>query len=145
MMGKMSRAALGERSLEPGRYRHFKGGEYQVLGVARHTETHEVVVLYCPIEEPGIVWARPIEMFTEEVQRPGGTLPRFRLTGAPSRTSRVGLVWRALGGLERLARLADHTVRGFAARRDFEIAATGPGVRHPTAHPIRRRNTQRSP
>jgi hypothetical protein len=63
--------------LEPGRYRHFKGGEYEVVFVGRHTETDEEVVVYFSADEPDEVWVRPVDMFLEPVKRPEGWLPRF--------------------------------------------------------------------
>lgn len=63
--------------LRPGRYRHFKGNEYEVLGVARHSETHEPVVVYRPLYGEGGLWVRPLAMFTETVVRDGKPVPRF--------------------------------------------------------------------
>ena len=62
----------------PGRYRHFKGAEYEVLGTARHSETEEVLVVYRPVaaKDDGL-WVRPLEMFTETVEHEGRTVPRF--------------------------------------------------------------------
>ena len=69
-------------SLPLGRYRHYKGNEYTVLGVARHSETREVVVVYrAEYGERGI-WARPLEMFRETVTVAGQTVPRFQHVGA---------------------------------------------------------------
>lgn len=65
--------------LSPGRYQHYKGGEYQVLGVARHSETDERVVVYRPLYGEGALWVRPLTMFTETVEVAGETIPRFRL------------------------------------------------------------------
>lgn len=62
---------------EPGRYRHFKGGEYELLVVARHSETEEWLVVYRSVEDPGKTWVRPLEMFSGLVERPEGTFPRF--------------------------------------------------------------------
>jgi hypothetical protein len=89
---------------EPGRYRHFKGSEYEVLSVARHTETGDLVVVYCPVHDPDTVWVRPLEMFTGSVERPDGEHPRFEptSTGAASGPPSAPLVWptiRALGWL----------------------------------------------
>jgi hypothetical protein len=61
----------------PGRYRHFKGGEYDLLRVARHTETDELLAVYCSVEDPTTTWVRPLEMFSDVVKRPEGTFPRF--------------------------------------------------------------------
>jgi hypothetical protein len=63
--------------LTPGRYRHFKGNEYEVIGVAQHSETHEELVVYRPLYGDGGLWVRPLAMFTETVTRDGKAMPRF--------------------------------------------------------------------
>ena len=63
--------------IEPGRYRHFKGNEYEVIGVARHSETHEPLVVYRPLYGDGGLWVRPLAMFLEPVDRDGYSGPRF--------------------------------------------------------------------
>lgn len=68
--------------LAPGRYRHHKGGEYEVLGVARHSETLEAVVLYRPLYNDSGWWVRPYAMFTGEVVVDGRPQPRFAFVGA---------------------------------------------------------------
>ena len=65
------------RELAPGRYRHYKGGEYQVIGVARHSETEEELVVYRPLYGEGSLWVRPLAMFIESVERDGESVPRF--------------------------------------------------------------------
>ncbi|MGE4440315.1 MAG: DUF1653 domain-containing protein [Desulfomicrobium sp.] len=65
--------------LRPGRYRHFKGGEYEVLGVARHSEGLEDMVVYRPLYNDTGLWVRPLSMFMETVERNGKTQPRFSL------------------------------------------------------------------
>lgn len=65
--------------LRPGRYRHFKGGEYEVLGVARHSEGLEDMVVYRPLYNDTGLWVRPLSMFMETVERDGKTQPRFSL------------------------------------------------------------------
>ena len=65
----------------PGRYRHFKGGEYEVLGVARHSETDERVVVYRPLYGDGGLWVRPLAMFLETVEHAGRTISRFTYLG----------------------------------------------------------------
>jgi len=60
-----------------GRYRHYKGGEYEVLGVARHSESHEPLVVYRPLYGDGGWWVRPHAMFFEEVEVDGARRPRF--------------------------------------------------------------------
>jgi len=67
--------------LELGKYRHFKGGEYQVHGVATHSETGDQLVVYTPLYGEGGLWVRPITMFTETVEREGETRPRFLFVG----------------------------------------------------------------
>ncbi|MBU4569914.1 MAG: DUF1653 domain-containing protein [Desulfomicrobium sp.] len=64
-------------ALRPGRYRHFKGGEYEVLGVARHSEGLEDMVVYRPLYNDTGLWVRPLSMFTEQVECNGKTEPRF--------------------------------------------------------------------
>ena len=64
-------------ALRPGRYRHFKGGEYEVLGVARHSEGLEDMVVYRPLYNDSGLWVRPLSMFTETVERDGKTQARF--------------------------------------------------------------------
>lgn len=65
--------------LKPGRYRHYKGGEYQVIDVARHSETEEEMVVYRPLYGAGGLWVRPLDMFIESVEKEGETVPRFTL------------------------------------------------------------------
>ena len=63
-----------------GIYEHFKGGRYEVIGVARHSETLEEMVVYRNLDDHGL-WVRPIKMFLEEVERDGKKMPRFRYVG----------------------------------------------------------------
>lgn len=64
-----------------GRYRHFKGGEYEVLGVARHSETGEDMVVYRPLYGERALWVRPAAMWEETVEREGKTFVRFIYIG----------------------------------------------------------------
>jgi hypothetical protein len=73
-----------ESHLLPGRYRHFKGGEYEVLGVATHSETHEPMVVYRPLYNETGMWVRPLAMFLETVVHEGRTVPRFEFLGEMS-------------------------------------------------------------
>ncbi len=68
-------------TLKPGRYRHFKGKDYEVLGVARHSEGQEDMVVYRPLYGESGLWVRPLSMFVEEVERDGVRRPRFRFIG----------------------------------------------------------------
>ena len=63
--------------VRPGRYRHFKGNEYQVLGVARHSETEEEMVVYRALYGERGLWVRPAAMWCETVERDGYHGPRF--------------------------------------------------------------------
>lgn len=67
--------------LLPGRYRHYKGGEYLVVGVARHSETEEELVVYRPDYGDRGLWVRPLAMFQESVLVAGVEQPRFRYVG----------------------------------------------------------------
>jgi hypothetical protein len=60
-----------------GRYRHYKGGEYEVIGVARHSETLEAVVVYRPLYNDSGLWVRPHAMFFGEVEIDGCRVQRF--------------------------------------------------------------------
>jgi hypothetical protein len=64
-------------ALRPGRYRHFKGGEYQVIDIALHSETGEEMVLYRPLYGESKLWVRPLYMFIEQVEKEGVKIPRF--------------------------------------------------------------------
>lgn len=68
-----------------GRYRHDKGGEYEVLGVARHSETLEPLVVYRPLRGDGSLWVRPHAMFFGSLEVDGQTRPRFEPIGGPPR------------------------------------------------------------
>ena len=65
-------------TVKPGRYRHFKGNEYEVIGTARHSETLEEMVVYRALYGDGGLWVRPAAMWTEQVERDGYRSPRFR-------------------------------------------------------------------
>ena len=65
--------------LKPGIYRHYKGKEYKVYFIAKHSETLEQLVVYKTLyeNEAGKYWVRPLEMFMETVERDGKVMPRF--------------------------------------------------------------------
>lgn len=68
-------------SLQMGKYRHYKGGEYDVIGVARHSETEEEMVVYRPQYGERGLWVRPLGMFIETVTVDGKEVPRFDYIG----------------------------------------------------------------
>ena len=61
----------------PGKYRHYKGNEYEVIAIGTHTETNEKFVVYKALYGAGEVWLRPLDMFRESVTIEGKTIPRF--------------------------------------------------------------------
>jgi len=64
-----------------GRYRHYKGGEYEVIGIARHSETQEPLVVYRPLYNDSGLWVRPHAMFFESVEVNGRVQRRFVWVG----------------------------------------------------------------
>ena len=66
--------------IKPGKYRHFKGNEYEVLGVAKHSETLEPMVVYRALYGEGGLWVRPMSMWSETVEHEGKTVLRFTPT-----------------------------------------------------------------
>jgi len=65
------------QTISPGRYRHYKGRDYEVIGVARHSETEESLVVYRCLYGDHSLWVRPLSMFRETVQVAGEDVPRF--------------------------------------------------------------------
>jgi hypothetical protein len=68
-------------TISPGRYRHYKGNEYTVVGTARHSETLEVMVVYRQEYGDHGLWVRPKQMFLEVVEVDGQAVPRFQYLG----------------------------------------------------------------
>ena len=68
-------------SIKPGRYRHFKGNEYEVIGLARHSETQEEMVVYRALYGDFGLWVRPVSMWNETVEHDGKTFRRFTYIG----------------------------------------------------------------
>jgi hypothetical protein len=73
-----SRAVPPLPAIEPGLYQHYKGPQYKVLGVVRHSETLEALVLYHPVEGDQALWVRPWAMFTGQIEVNGVHMPRFK-------------------------------------------------------------------
>lgn len=65
------------KNVKKGRYRHFKGTEYEVLGVSTHSETGEKLVIYMSVDGKETLWARPYDMFIDVVEHNGKTVNRF--------------------------------------------------------------------
>lgn len=66
-----------KNAIKPGKYLHFKGNEYEVIDVARHSETLEPLVVYRALYGEGAVWVRPADMWLDMVERDGRIMPRF--------------------------------------------------------------------
>lgn len=64
-------------TIQPGRYRHYKGHLYEVIDVARHSETEEQLVVYRCLRDDNSLWVRPLAMFLESVDVAGQDVPRF--------------------------------------------------------------------
>ena len=67
--------------LKLGKYRHFKGNEYEVVGIATHSESMEPMVVYRALYGEREFWVRPLSMWTETVERDGYCGPRFQYIG----------------------------------------------------------------
>ena len=80
-MWQLIRELITERNkmLKIGRYRHYKGNEYEVIGIAKHSETLEELVIYKARYGNKELWARPLSIFTESVEVNGERIPRFEL------------------------------------------------------------------
>ena len=68
-------------TVSPGRYRHYKGNYYEVIGIAGHSETEEDMVVYRTLYGDHSLWGRPLGMFVEDVQVDGRSVPRFERIG----------------------------------------------------------------
>jgi hypothetical protein len=79
--GRNERSKRMIDAVEPGRYRHYKGNEYTVLGVARHSETEETLVVYRQEYGDRGLWVRPLSMFAESVEVGGRSVLRFERIG----------------------------------------------------------------
>ena len=78
---------MSTSTMRPGRYRHYKGNEYEVIGIARHSETEEEMVVYRKLYGDHSLWVRPFGMFVENVPVDGVMVPRFeRVAGQCNHT-----------------------------------------------------------
>jgi hypothetical protein len=87
--------AATARHTPPGRYRHFKGREYEVIGVALHSESAEELVVYRPLYGSYRLMVRPAAMFQEVIERDGIRTPRFVYLGATTLNKLTPLQWHA--------------------------------------------------
>lgn len=68
---------MAAKTIIPGLYQHYKGNQYEVIDIVRHSETEEEMVLYRALYGDRGLWVRPLQMFTESVNLDGLCLPRF--------------------------------------------------------------------
>jgi len=73
--------AMEGNQIKLGKYRHYKGNEYEIIGIAEHSETRERLVIYKALYGDDKLWVRPPEIFLEEVEVEGEKIPRFRYIG----------------------------------------------------------------
>ena len=73
--------SVQQPSVRLGKYRHFKGNEYEVIAIAKHSETGEELVVYRALYGEGEVWVRPLRMWKETVERDGKIYQRFVYVG----------------------------------------------------------------
>jgi hypothetical protein len=79
---QLAEAPIEPTEVKPGRYRHYKGKEYEVVGIARHSETLEELVVYRALYGEHSLWVRPRKIFQESVVFEGRRVPRFEWVGA---------------------------------------------------------------
>lgn len=77
IVGVYNNTEVIKMEIKIGKYRHFKGNEYEVVAVARHSETQEEMVVYKALYGDGGWWVRPASMWNETVEREGKTYKRF--------------------------------------------------------------------
>ena len=77
-------------SIKPGKYRHFKGNEYEVIGIANHSETMDPMVVYRALYGEGGLWVRPASMWDETIERDGC------LNGRVSQSFGRNLCWHSI-------------------------------------------------
>ena len=86
----MESALQDETGIRPGKYRHFKGNEYEVLFLARHSETEEPMVVYRALYGDRDIWVRPASMWNEMIERDGTTCRRFERIERDDQTDEHG-------------------------------------------------------
>jgi predicted enzyme related to lactoylglutathione lyase len=123
-------------TLALGRYRHYKGGHYEVVGVVRHSESLEPLVLYRPLDNNTGLWVRPLAMFVEHVVDAGQTKPRFsKVEGtAPTHPKPSAVIFA--NDVDRLAAFYRDVTRMTEVLRDAEHVVLDGGVHQLVIHSI---------
>ncbi len=80
-LGKSIKSAMGSNEIRLGKYRHYKGKEYEVMGIAKHSENLEDFVVYKALYGEEDLWIRPLSMFIEKVEVEGKEVSRFEYIG----------------------------------------------------------------
>lgn len=70
-----------QQAIPLGKYRHYKNKEYELIGIATHSETEEKLAVYRPLYGDRDLWVRPLSMFLESVEIDGESIPRFQYIG----------------------------------------------------------------
>ena len=115
------------KTISSGRYRHFKGRDYEVIGIARHSETEEALVVYRALYGEGGLWVRPAEMWNETVERNGRTYRRFCRADRIERVERYERLFEAAAAdraPEKLSLLEAYYASG-EWREDYEADERG--------------------
>ena len=115
------------RTIPLGRYRHFKGRLYEVVGIARHSETEEAMVVYQALYGDGGIWVRPASMWNEIVEREGKTYRRFYRLDRIERVEKYERLFDAAAAMhnpEILALLEAYCTSG-EWREDYEADERG--------------------
>lgn len=114
-------------AIPPGRYRHFKGGEYEVIAIARHSETEEAMVVYRALYGDCGVWVRPADMWNEIVERGGKTYRRFYRLDRIERVARYERLFDAATATRdpEAMRLLDAYYTSGEWREDYEADERG--------------------
>ena len=108
-------SAVSRTPPRPGLYRHFKGGQYELLDVARDSETEELLAVYRALDDPTTIWVRSVDMFSGVVERQDGSFRRFELI-APAKRRSSGVLTRLLLRLLRLSNRRGATAASSAIR-----------------------------
>jgi len=78
---KSIKSATENNDIKLGKYKHYKGKEYKVIGIAKHSETLEYLVVYRALYGNQDLWVRPFKIFIEDIKVDGNKIPRFKYIG----------------------------------------------------------------